>query len=124
MMKAPRLLLLLVLSLQMVVSSRAVFATSSGVPATASSIALKTLTPHPVVPFAISGIDHMAHEADSMEVPRELTDSETWDSASDEGLREFLHFNLAVEGNKTALPRPEQWYNFFRQYCIPPPEVL
>lgn len=66
----------------------------------------------------------MAHEADAMEVPRELTDSETWDSASDEGLRESLHFNLAVEGNKTAPTRPEQWYNFFRQYCIPPPEIL
>lgn len=123
MMKAPRLLLLLVLSLQMVASSWAVFATSSGIPATASSITLKTHT-HPVVPFALSGIDHMAHEAESMEVPWELTDSETWDSASDEGLRESLHFNLAVEGNKTVPTRPEQWYNFFRQYCIPPPEVL
>ena len=123
MMKVLRLLFLLVLFLQTVTCSWAVFATSSGVPTTASSITLRTYT-DPVFPFAISDFEPVAHKADSMEAPRELTDNETWDSAWDEGLRESLHFNLAVEGNKTAPTRSEQWYDFFRQYCIPPPEAL
>lgn len=123
MMNAPRLLLLLALSFQIAVSSWAVFGSLSWIPATASSTSLKAHA-DPVIPFTIPGIDQMAHESDSSEIPCELTDSETWDSASDEGLRETLNFNLVTEGNKTVLPCSDLWYSFFRQYSIPPPELL
>ena len=71
-----------------------------------------------------TGTGYMAHEADSMEMPCDLTENETCDSASDEGLQESLHFNLVVNGNRIILPRLEQWYNFFLRYGIPPPELL
>lgn len=118
-MTAIRLLLLLALSFQTIAS---LWATSDGI----SRFPTHSLQAHPdpLVPIDITGIDHMANEADSMEVPCELTDSETWDSASDEGLRETLYFDLAVGGSKTVLPYSEQRYNFFIRYGIPPPEAL
>ena len=71
-----------------------------------------------------TGTDYMAHEADSMEMPCDLTENETCDSASDEGLQESLHFNLVVNGNRIILPRLEQWYDSFLRFGILPPEFL
>lgn len=122
-MTALRLLLLLALSFQTVASSWATFSSIPCVPTHSLPSSLKFHT-DPLALIDVTGVDHLVHGKDSMETPCDLTDCETWDSASDEGLRENMRFNLVEEENKTGLPRSEPWYNFFRQYSIPPPEFI
>lgn len=120
---AIRLLLLLALSFQTAGSSWALSASIIRLPACSLDFFLKAHAGS----FCASecGInDYMAQETDSMDHPCDLADNEKWDTASDEGLKETVHFNVVLEGDKTTLPRSEQGYNFFRQYSIPPPEVL
>lgn len=119
-MNAIRLLLLFTLSFQTAASLRA---TSDGISLQSLPSSLQAQIER-LAPIDITGVDHLAHGADSMETPCDLTDCEAYDSASDEGLREILHFGVVVEESKTLLPRPEPGYNFFLRYGIPPPEFL
>ncbi len=121
MMTAIRLLLLLALSLQTIASS---WATCGRIQRLSPPLptALKAYTD--VATSESAWTKYMDPKEHSMDSPCDLADNEKWDTASDEGLRETLHFNVILEGDKNRLPHSEQRYNFFIRYGIPPPELL
>jgi hypothetical protein len=123
MMIAIRLLLLLALSLQTVASS---WATSSDILRVSANPKYTFITAYTgLMAASESGsTEYTGNKTDSMDFPCDLVDNETWDTASDEGLKETLNFRIAAKGSKTLLPHSEQRYNFFIRYGIPPPEFL
>lgn len=123
MINAVRLLLLLVLSLQTAAFSWAIPGGISALPIHPLHSSLKACA-DPLSTSKSATIDYMAHEAKPMAMPCDVAENEKWDTASDEGLQEALHFNLALGKGKTLLPRSERWYNFFIRYGIPPPEGI
>lgn len=118
-----RLFLLLALSFQTVAASWTNPGTVHGISGSSPIFSLETRA-NSLSASESAAAEYMAHEADSMEIPCDLTENETWDSASDEGLRETMHFTLAMQRRIILLALSQQVYTYFIRYGIPPPELL
>jgi hypothetical protein len=116
-MKVIRLLFLLTLFLQ---TSTLSFALNSTIPF------LQAESSKPLsAPSSLGGSKKVFcpdHQSDGIENLCGLADAEDTDSDLEEGLQGAMQFDLTYSGRGPLLLLSERWYNFFRQYNIPPPE--